>query len=411
MRDFIISNKAGELEKLYRRDKTEFRRQFDNIYPEIKDYLLANFWQERLHYSSEKASRAGKAEWVFIIISTLLAGLLAKLPDIFSLDEELFYLRNSGFIIFPFLAGFFIWKNKFSITKTAILAIIVIASLLYINLLPNDKNSDTFILACLHLPFLLWALFGVSFVGNDPGYSEKRLDFLRFNGDLLVTMAFLVLSGVIFTGITLGLFELIGVQIVKFYFDYVVVFGLPAVPIAGMFLNYTNPQLVNRVSPVIARIFSPLVLAMLVVYLGTLILTGKNLYTDREFLLLFNILLIGVMALIFFSVAKISLKQYSAEKWVLFLLSLVTILVNSIALSAILFRISEWGITPNRLAVLGANMLILLQMFIVTFRLYQAIAKKPSAQLIGSSIVNYLPVYVAWAVIVVFLFPFIFNFT
>ncbi|MEX2568811.1 MAG: hypothetical protein WD431_22910, partial [Cyclobacteriaceae bacterium] len=41
------------------------------------------------------------------------------------------------------------------------------------------------------------------------------------------------------------------------------------------------------------------------------------------------------------------------ELWVLLLLSAVTIIVNGITLSAILFRISEWGITPNRAAVLG----------------------------------------------------------
>ncbi|UJH92133.1 hypothetical protein LZ575_06015 [Antarcticibacterium sp. 1MA-6-2] len=107
----------------------------------------------------------------------------------------------------------------------------------------------------------------------------------------------------IMTGITIGLFSLIGINIEQFYFEYVVVFGLPAIPILGTYLTQTNPHLVGKISPVIARIFSPLVLVMLVIYLVAMLYSGKDPYNDREFLLIFNVLLIGVMAIIFFSVA------------------------------------------------------------------------------------------------------------
>src|SRR4029079_6125545 len=121
------------------------------------------------------------------------------------------------------------------------------------------------------------------------------------------------------------------------------IFGLAAAPIIGTYLTQTNPQLVGKVSPVIAKIFSPLVLMMLVIYLIAMIYSGKDPYNDREFLLIFNGLLIGVMAIIFFSVAETSTTTKSrTEIWVLLLLSVVTIIVNGIALSAILFRIAEW---------------------------------------------------------------------
>src|SRR5690606_41200120 len=94
---------------------------------------------------------------------------------------------------------------------------------------------------------------------------------------------------------------------------------------------------------------------MLVAYLVAIIYSGKDPYTDREFLLFFNLLLIGVMAIIFYSVAESSGIKAKLQVWVLFLLSLLTIAVDGIALSAILFRITEWGITPNRAAVLGSN--------------------------------------------------------
>src|SRR5690606_33941166 len=113
------------------------------------------------------------------------------------------------------------------------------------------------------------------------------------------------------------LFSLIGINIEYFFQNYLVVFGLPAIPILATLLTYTNPKLVNKVSPIIAKLFSPVVLVMLLAYLGAIIYSGKNPYNDREFLLLFNSLLIGVMALIFFSVAEgTGKKTFSADFWI-----------------------------------------------------------------------------------------------
>ena len=117
------------------------------------------------------------------------------------------------------------------------------------------------------------------------------------------------------------------------------------------------------------------------------------------------------MAIIFFSVSDTAKANKSkAEIWVLFLLSVVTILVNGIALSAILFRISEWGITPNRIAVLGGNILILINLLLVTTQLFRVLSKKDTTVDIGRVIAFYLPAYCIWAVIVTFLFPFLFGF-
>jgi hypothetical protein len=211
--------------------------------------------------------------------------------------------------------------------------------------------------------------------------------------------------------VTIGLFSLIGFNIEKSYFEYVVIFTLPAAPVIGTYLTQTNPQLVGKVSPVIAKIFSPLVLVMLVIYLSAIPYSGKDPYNDRDFLLIFNALLIGVMAIIFFSVAETSRAgKNRGEAWILFLLSVVTIIVNSIALSAILFRIAGGGITPNRAAVLGSNVLILVNLLLVTWQLFRVISKKAGISGVGKVIAIYLPVYVVWIAIVTFLFPLFFGF-
>jgi uncharacterized membrane protein YozB (DUF420 family) len=98
------------------------------------------------------------------------------------------------------------------------------------------------------------------------------------------------------------------------------------------------------------------------------------------------------------------------EIWILFLLSVVTIVVNGVALSAILFRISEWGITPNRAAVLGSNVLILINLLLVTVQLVKVLSKKADITGVGKAIAFYLPIYIVWAIIVTFIFPLIFGF-
>ncbi|HEY9341631.1 MAG TPA: hypothetical protein VIQ23_08630 [Hanamia sp.] len=413
MKDEILAhlNKPTELEKLYRANKVSFKREFNTLYPELKGNVVADFWNERLNYESDEINWGSKRELLFVLIAALVAGVIAKLPAILSISEDFFYPRNIGFIIFPALTAYFAWKNKLSTRKIAFIIGAALAGLIFINLLPDITKSDTTILSCIHLALVLWSILGFAFVGGMKNNDEKRLGFLKYNGDLLVITALIVIAAAIMSGITIGLFSLIGFNIKEFYFENIVIFGLPAAPIVGTYLTQTNPQLVGKVSPVIAKIFSPLVVVMLVIYLIAMIYSGKDPYNDREFLLIFNALLIGVMAIIFFSIAEASKTTKSQpELWILFLLSVVTIIVNGIALSAIVFRISEWGITPNRAAVLGGNVLILINLLLVTAQLFRVLSKKANINGVGKVISFYLPIYVVWTIVVTFIFPLLFGF-
>ena len=413
MKDEIVAhlNDPRQLEKMYRTNKVLFKREFSVLYPELKGNTLADFWNERLNYESDEINWGTRRELVFVIIAAVVAGVIAKLPAFVPINEEFFYPRNVGFIIFPALTAYFAWKNKLSPGKIAVIVGVHIVGLIFINSLPDVKTSDTLILSCIHLLLILWAILAFAFVGESRNQYEKRLAYLKYNGDLVVMTTLIVIAGGIMTGITIGLFSIIGFNIEKFYFENIVIFGLPAAPIFGTYLTQANPQLVGKVSPVIAKIFSPLVFVTLVIYLIAIIYSGKDPYNDREFLLIFNGLLIGVMAIIFFSIAETGRKTKSqAEIWILMLLSVVTIVVNGIALSAILFRISEWGMTPNRAAVLGGNILILINLLLVTTQLFKVVSKKTDITAVEKVIASYLPVYCVWATIVTFLFPFLFGF-
>lgn len=413
MKTEILSNLDNPhgLEKLYRDNKPTFRREFNALYPDLANTSLADYWHERLNYGPEKGFSINRADLVFVIVAALVAGACAKLPEIFSINEEFFFTRNTPFLVFSFLTAYFVWKNKLPGKKIALLAGVMALALLFINLLPDNPHSDTLVLSCIHLALFLWAITGFAFVGEEIRNFRKRLGYLSYIGDLVVICALLLISGGIMTGLTIGLFELIGYRIEEYYFRYVVVFFLPAVPVVGTVLTRNIPELVQKISPIIARIFSPLVLVMLLIYLGAIVFSGKDPYNDREFLLMFNALLVGVMALIFFSVAERSRASTNRfEIMVLFLLSAVTILVNGIALSAILFRISEWGITPNRAAVLGANVLVLINLMLVTGKLVKVLTRDADLTEVGKTIAAYLPVYWSWTVVVTFLFPLLFWF-
>src|SRR4051812_35594945 len=90
-----------QLEKLYRENKSAFRQEFAILYPELRENKIADFWYERLNYESEDVSWGTARDITFVIIASLVAGLIAKLPGLLNLNEEFFYQRNIGFIVFP----------------------------------------------------------------------------------------------------------------------------------------------------------------------------------------------------------------------------------------------------------------------------------------------------------------------
>ena len=395
------------LERLYRENKSVFKKQFDELYPSIKGQPLAEAWQSRLNYTpSAEIHWGSQRELMMVIIGGLICGLIAKFPHFFYITEESYYPRNIGFIVFPILSAYFLWKNKADVKRWAIAFIVMFISLIFINLLPQNIKSDTFILSCIHLPLLLWSVFGFSFGLKH----NSRTAFLRYNGDLIVMSTIIMIAGGLMSGITIALFSLIGFNIAELYFENIGLFGAAAVPMVATYLVQKNPQLVDKVSPVVARIFSPLVLIMLSIYLVAVFASNKDPYNDREFLLLFNVLLIGVIVIIFFAVSEMSRSGASAfGKIVLFLLSIVTIVVNSVALSAILFRL-QGGITPNRLAVLGGNILFLIVLVLIATKLYKASFKQGDLLDVDGVITKFLPVFAGWTIIVTFVFPLIFKF-
>lgn len=398
------------LERLYRSNRSAFKQAFNELFPYPGGTTAVDYWHARLNYSSDTIQWGTRKDLVFVVAAAAIAALYAQLPALFAIDSDFFFPRNIALIGLVPLAMYFAWKYALPKGKVTMLTGLILVSGVYINLMPDTPQSDTLTLSCLHLAVVLWAVAGFTFGGGNYRNGAQRVRFLTYNGDLLVMMGLIAISAGILSGVTINLFAAIGLQIEDIYGRYVITTCAPAIPLVATYLIQHNPQLVGKISPVIARIFCPLVLIMLVVYLVAMVYGGKDPYTDRNFLLLFNVMLIGVLAIIFFSIAGISSTATSRMSiWTITLLATVTVIVNSIALSAILFRIAEWGITPNRAAVLGANVLVLVNLILVSVQLGRVVRQRVPITAVQQTIARYLPAYVLWALVVTFVFPLVFG--
>lgn len=408
-------DQPGQLEQLYRSDRKRFEKAFFAIYPTIESHHTADFWRARLAYDhqDEPNRKFMKSDLLFLLLACLLAGVLIKLPQLFGFDPDQseFYMKNGGIILFLGLSAYaFLTKDKI-MPKQLLLSLSVFAlSALYINLLPGGEESDSVVLAYIHLPLLFWCIYGLVFIDFDTKDHLKRIGYIRYNGDLAILTALILIAGGMLTAVTIGLFSAIDLHIENFYMENVAIVGLVSAPIVATFIIRTFPAVTNKIAPIIAGIFSPLVLITLVVYLISIIVTGKDPYDDREFLLVFNLMLLGVMAIIVFSVTGTSVnKRQRFNEWILFILSAVTLIVNLIALSAIIYRLGEFGFSPNRVAVVGSNLLIFVHLLLIMIDLYKVIWRGKEIKTVEVTIAKYLPIYAAWTVFVVFVLPFLFG--
>lgn len=408
-------NNPEMLEKLYRDDRKSFKTAFESIFPEIAGTEPARFWKARLDYDNKpdimKAISMPEITMVFSVC--LIIAFLIRIPDIFRLgySEDIFYMKNAAMIVFFGLTLYTIMINRITDPRRFIMTFLMfIVPVTYVNLLPSVGQGDAVDLAYIHLPLLMWFIYGIVFTGHDYTNLNKRLDFIRHNGDLAIVFALIAIAGGLLTAITIGLFDSIGLSIEEFYMQYIVLTGAAAAPVVAAYIIEKFPTLVSKTAPLIATIFSPLVLITLTIFLVTILFTGKDPYNDREFLMIFNVMLLGVMGIIIFSVSETSvIRNRKFNSIILFALSIISIIVDLVALSAIFYRLGEYGLTPNRLAVLVSNLLVLGNLILIMTDLFRVNFKGKDFSLVELTVTKYLPVYLIYIAVVAFGFPLIFG--
>ena len=130
-----------------------------------------------------------------------------------------------------------------------------------------------------------------------------------------------------------------------------------------------------------------------------------------KFLLVFNLMLLGVMAIAVFSISETSVNnRQKFNELYLLALSVVTLIIDLVALSAILYRLGEYGFTPNHVVVLGSNLLVFGNLVLIKPDLYKVKFRNEQIKGVEMTIANYLPVYAGWTDFVVFILPLLFGF-
>ncbi|MEJ2190044.1 MAG: hypothetical protein P8Y93_11670, partial [Acidobacteriota bacterium] len=86
------------------------------------------------------------------------------------------------------------------------------------------------------------------------------------------------------------------------------------------------------------------------------------------------------------------------------------ILVDALALWAIAVRISEFGFSPNKVAALGENLVLLVNLGLSALLSARLLTGRGSFAALERWQTAYLPVYGVWAWIVVAVFPLLFGF-
>ncbi len=370
-------------------------------------------WKQ-LVVAPAEADPARRREGLVAFALGTVAAILIKLPALFGVGidtHESFYLRNLAFFVLPLVVGFFAWKRRLPARPIGLLASGFAAALVLVNAYPFVPQGSTEILAVLHLPIALWMLVGVAYAGDRWGQSAGRMDFIRFSGELFIYYVLIALGGGVFTGFMAGIFKTIGIDIETFFSTWLLPCGATGAVLVAAWLVEAKQSVIENMAPVLTRLFTPLFAVLLVAFLGALLLTGRMIDVQREMLILFDGLLILVLALLLYSISARDPQSPPGPFDVVQLILVGSaLLADAVALWAMASRIGEMGITPNRAAALGMNVVLIVNLGWSAVLSYRFLRGRGSLAALERWQTGYLPVYAGWAAVVVVAFPLLFRF-
>jgi hypothetical protein len=206
-------------------------------------------------------------------------------------------------------------------------------------------------------------------------------------------------------------FRAIGVDIEPFFESWLLPCGAVVAVLVASWLVEAKQGVIENMAPVLTRLFTPLFAAVLVTFLGTVLLTGRGVDIEREVLIAFDLLLVIVLALLLYSVsARDPLSPPGVFDVLQVVLVVSALLANAVALWAIAARITEFGFTPNRVAALGENVILLVNLAWSAVLYIRFLGRRGSFAAIERWQTDYVPVYALWAALVVIAFPPLFAF-
>jgi len=365
--------------------------------------------------AADEPANAARAETLVVLSLALAAAVAVKAPALFGFrlggGADPFYARNASLFVLPLLAVYFLWKRGSDVVSGLWLALPFAAGAVFANVYPFRARGDTEVLAALHLPIALWLAVGFAYVRSRWLADGGRMNFVRFSGELVIYYALIALGGGVLTGFTMMMFNAIGIKAEWLAQDWLIPCGAAGAVIIGSWLVEAKQSVIENMAPVLTRLFTPLFTVLLLVFLATMAWTGRPINVKREVLIGFDLLLVVVVGLVLYAAsARDPRAPPNFFDGLQMLLVASALVVDGVALAAIAARISEFGFTPNRVAALGENLILLVNLAWTAWLYARFLRHRGSFAALERWQIAYLPVYSAWAALVVILFPPLFGY-
>lgn len=370
----------------------------------------------RLDPSSGQIARPGSMGGIetsiVVFVLAAVVALAIKLPELvgYTLNDNLdFYARNLSLFALPFLTAYFAWNRKVKGFCWFWLAIVFVAAAVFANAYP--LGEDTWLLTVLHLPIALWLAVGVAYTGGRWPIGSAGMDFARFSGEFFLYYVLTALGGGVLAALTLGMFAAIGIDALRLVTEWVLPCGAAGAVIVCAWMVDVKPGISDKIAPALARVFTPLTAAVLLVFLSAMISTGRGIKPDPEALIIFDLMLALVVGLLLYAVSSRDRHiPPNAFDWLSTLLVVSALFADVVALAAIAVRIFDLGFSAHRMAALGENLVLLLNLACSAWLYVGFIRGRSHFARLERWQSVYLPVYSIWAGFVVVAFPPLFGF-
>ncbi|WP_425953962.1 permease prefix domain 1-containing protein [Xylanimonas sp. McL0601] len=387
----------------------------DDVSREFAREHSERLWKQLVLVPEEPAETSSRYRELAVLVALAVgAGIVVK--ALLAADDGAVLAANVAFAVLPFLAAYFAWSRRLPARTTGLLVGVAALLALAVNLYPfkdlaSGRPGMTFVLAATHVPVVLWLLLGVAYTGGAWRSDARRMDFVRFTGELLIYFALVAMGGGLLLGLTAGTFNLADVDIAPFYQDWLLPFAVPGAFFVSAWLVEAKKNVVENIAPVLTRVFTPLTIVMLGAMLVVLLAHGSLISVDRNLLILMDAVLVLVLALLLYSIsARDPLAPPTVFDWLQLVLVAVAFAVNAVALTAMVSRIAEFGWTANKTAALGLNVVLLAHLVWTGWLLLGFVRGTRAFGAVERWQTRYLPVYAAWAAVVVLVFPPVFAF-
>jgi hypothetical protein len=399
---FLVAVKRmGDLDALSR----EFAREHSD-----------RLWKQLVVSPSDTGApqAAARTDAVVAFCVAAAVAVVIKVPALFGMQvdaDDGFYARNLSLFVLPLLTGYFAWKRRLDRGTLRWLAVAFVAAAVLANVYPWTPGGSTEALTALHLPIALWLVVGIAYAGGRWSLVGGRMDFIRFSGELFIYYVLIALGGGVLTAFMAMTFRSIGIDVEPFFESWLLPCGATAAVVVASWLVEAKQSVIENMAPVLTRLFTPLFAVMLVTFLGAMLWTGRGVDIERDVLIAFDLLLVVVLGLLLYSVSARDPRSPAGAFDVMQVVLVVgALLADAVALWAIAARITEFGFSPNRVAALGVNAILLVNLACSAALYIRFLSGRGSFTGLERWQTDYLPVYALWAAIVVIVFPPVFGY-